>query len=124
MTTPKHLEANRRNAQLPTGPRTPEGKAVVARNALKYGLLPSKALLPGESDSDLAELSRRLRNDLRPVGEMENLLVDRIIASTWRLVRLEAVEAGLFHHRYYDELIDRAKAEAQKYKSGNLHTLL
>src|SRR5207245_1461052 len=37
--TEKKREANRRNAQLSTGPKTFEGKERVARNALKHGLL-------------------------------------------------------------------------------------
>lgn len=35
--TPAMVEANRRNAQLSTGPRTEEGKAAVCRNAWKHG---------------------------------------------------------------------------------------
>lgn len=34
----KQIAANRRNAQKPTGPRTPEGKAAACHNAVKHGL--------------------------------------------------------------------------------------
>jgi hypothetical protein len=41
----KQLLANRRNADSSTGPRTPEGKAAVSRNALAHGLT-AAALAP------------------------------------------------------------------------------
>ena len=37
--------ANRLNAQKSTGPRTPEGKAVVSQNAVKHGLLAEQVVL-------------------------------------------------------------------------------
>ena len=38
MTSPAKLRANRRNSAKSTGPRTPAGKAIVARNARRHGL--------------------------------------------------------------------------------------
>src|SRR2546426_9659331 len=39
LTTTKKIEANRRNAQFSTGPKSPEGKKIVAGNARKHCLL-------------------------------------------------------------------------------------
>jgi len=96
MTTPAKSTANRKNALRSTGPRTPEGKAVAARNALRHGLLSREVLVPNESQEDLEAFGARLRAELCPVGELEALLVDRIVSSAWRLRRVLAVEAGLF----------------------------
>jgi hypothetical protein len=38
MTSQRRIEANRRNAQFSTGPRTPEGKARCSQNSRKHGL--------------------------------------------------------------------------------------
>src|SRR5262245_1219721 len=38
MTSAAKIRANRRNARKSTGPRTPGGKATVARNAQRHGL--------------------------------------------------------------------------------------
>ncbi|HWE39743.1 MAG TPA: hypothetical protein VG406_24550, partial [Isosphaeraceae bacterium] len=43
------LAARRANAKLSTGPRTPEGKAIAAMNAVSHGLCANTAVLPGES---------------------------------------------------------------------------
>lgn len=69
-------------------------------------------LLPGEDEAALAELSGRLRDELRPVGELEGLLVERVIAAAWRLRRLGRVEAGIFAWERLEELADRAEREA------------
>src|SRR5215217_2847375 len=96
VTSEKKAEANRRNALKSTGPNTPEGKAAVRHNAMKHGLLSKDILLPGDDEATLLELSEHVRDQLQPVGELEGLLVDRIISSTWRLRRLGRVEAGIF----------------------------
>jgi hypothetical protein len=96
MTSLRQIEANRRNAQQSTGPRTPRGKAVVALNALRHGLLAREAVIQGESAADLVDLARRLRHQLAPMGELELLLVDRIVATVWRLHRAIALETRLF----------------------------
>jgi hypothetical protein len=103
MTSEKQIEANRRNALKSTGPKTPEGKNAIRLNALKHGLLSREILLPGEDEEALRELDERLRGELQPVGELENLLVERIIASYWRLRRLGRVETGIFAWELYGE---------------------
>jgi hypothetical protein len=50
LTSARQIAANRRNARLSTGPRTPRGKAAASRNALRHGL--SANLL---ADPDLVE---------------------------------------------------------------------
>jgi len=109
-------EANRRNAQKSTGPKTPEGKAAVRLNALRHGLLSKEVLLPGEDGEALGELGERLGTELQPVGELENLLVDRIVAAVWRLGRLGRVEAGIFAWERFEEQAERAEREARGYE--------
>lgn len=82
----KQVEANRRNAKL-GGVKTEEGKAISRLNALKHGLLSSVILLPEENETDLVDLGRKLRSELKPVGEVELALVDRIASNLWRLRR-------------------------------------
>ena len=95
MTTTRQADANRLNALKSTGPRTLAGKAMVAHNATKHGLLSRESLVKGESEADLVGFGKRLRAQLAPVGELELLLVDRIVSTAWRLRRLVCVEAML-----------------------------
>ena len=74
MTSEQRAEANRQNATKSTGPRTPAGKAAVALNGIKHGLLSRECLLKGESETELVAFGKRLRAKLAPVGELELLL--------------------------------------------------
>ena len=49
MISEKQLEANRRNAQQSTGPKTAEGKAHSSRNNLRHGLTGHVNILPTEN---------------------------------------------------------------------------
>ena len=102
MATTKQIAANRRNALKSTGPKTPKGKAIVALNATKHGLLSREVLLPEEDEAALVQLGQRLRAQLQPIGELEILLVDRIVSSAWRLRRALAVEVGVTQDRRFD----------------------
>jgi hypothetical protein len=124
MTSAKKSEANRQNALKSTGPKTPEGKAANRLNAVKHGLLSEQVLLPGEDEEALRELSEHLRAELQPVGYLEDLLVERIIAAYWRLRRLGRVEAGIFAWELYGELAERAQQEARTHEKSGLDQLL
>jgi hypothetical protein len=93
---------------------------------MKHGLLSREVLLPGEDGTDLSELAENLRVQLAPVGGLESLFVDRIIAAVWRLRRVIRVETGLFAFRHYQAIVDRARVEAQYYTrtEGGINALL
>ena len=90
----KQLDANRQNAQL-GGVKTDEGKAVNKYNAMKHGLLSEEVLLEGEDEALLITFAKKLRAELKPETEFELLLVDRIIANSWRLKRAMKIETGM-----------------------------
>lgn len=93
MTSPKQLAANRRNAQRSTGPRSEDGKAVSAGNALRHGILSRLEVLPGLEDAAAYEEHvRQTREALVPVGYLEETLADRIASVAWRLGRVVRAE--------------------------------
>ncbi|MCP4570635.1 MAG: hypothetical protein GY841_23870 [FCB group bacterium] len=98
MATKKQIEANQKNALKSTGPKTPGGKAIVGRNAVKHGLYSKEVVLKGgligENANEFEELLQGLIADLRPVGTMETILVEKIAASSWRFKRLFRAECG------------------------------
>src|SRR5437867_8884266 len=104
MTTSPRLGANRQNALLSTGPRTPEGKAVACQNARTHGLLSREVLLPDENRLRLIALREQFLAELAPVGELETLLVDHMVARAWRLRRLHRVETGVFQGARDDDI--------------------
>ena len=94
MSTRAQRRANRRNAELSTGPRTPEGKAVSSRNAIKHNLSGTTfVLLPGEDRVAFEALAREYRNEWRPRTPHETFLVTQMIQSRWRLNRIARMEA-------------------------------
>jgi transcription termination factor NusB len=102
MATEKQIAANRANASKSTGPKSAQGKGAVRRNALQHGLLARESMLPGEEPHELEALGRRLRDQLQPEGELEELLVDQMLASVWKLRRLNQVESGVFAYQLYE----------------------
>jgi len=95
MATLSQIEANRRNAQLSTGPRTPEGKAASSMNAFKTGIDAESSVIPGEDAAALAALTERFYQDCQPQTAIESLLVDNIIRASWRLRRFDRIDAEI-----------------------------
>lgn len=96
MTTQKQIQANRENAKR-GGVKTANGKSVSRYNAVKHGLLSKEVLLEGEQEEVLQEIGKRMRSELKPATEIEYVLVDRIVANTWRLKRAMKVEKEMFY---------------------------
>ena len=78
------------------GPKTPEGKARSAMNALRHGLRAQRFhLLPEESDADFAAFARRLKATYVPEDDGEREAIDGLAAALWQASRADAQEAAV-----------------------------
>lgn len=80
------------------GPRTPIGKQRASRNSLRHGIFARDLVIGEESFEEYEELLRGFLDSLQPVGQVEELLVEKLAVYTWRhrrLLRAEAAEIGV-----------------------------
>jgi hypothetical protein len=88
----KQLAANRRNAKMSTGPRTPEGKAVSSRNALKHGIFSADTILKFPPFNENRKHYHRVRDlfmkELAPTSSLQKCLATEIINTVWRSRRV------------------------------------
>jgi len=93
-TSARKVEANRKNAQHSTGPRTDEGKARSSQNSIKHGIFLTKLLTsaPPEAIAEIQELAVGLWEYYKPDGILEEILVQKIVAETARYGRILALE--------------------------------
>lgn len=96
MATEQQIAANRRNAQLSTGPRSVEGKAASSRNALKTGLYTRGIIVGSENPDQLAELEAAYTAEYAPATPTERALVDSLIHYEWLLRRYRWVETEVW----------------------------
>ena len=99
--TEKQLEANRRNAQKSTGPKTPEGKIRATLNAWRHGLTGQVAVLPQEDRQAFETFCSAIRKAYKPEGPLELQIAQSIAEDEWRLNRARAIEnnvLALGHH--------------------------
>src|ERR1700676_1221020 len=96
MATLKQFEANRRNAQKSTGPKTPESKSAVSMNALRHGLRARSVMLPGEDPTEFHQLCNDLESEWTPQSRTEQFYVEQMAVSQWKLTRMEVVEVNVF----------------------------
>ena len=102
MATQNQIDANRRNSQKSTGPRSAEGKAASRFNALKSGIDAQAQVIPGENSDDLEALAANYHQQFQPATPLECSLVDSLIHAEWQLRRLRRVEAQLWKNEIAD----------------------
>ena len=96
MTSFRQIEANRRNAQLSTGPVTEEGKTRSRQNAVRHGLTAETVIDALEDAEDYAAFEMAITADYDAQSAVERELVLRLASLLWRLRRATAIESGLF----------------------------
>jgi len=96
MATLKQTEANRRNALKSTGPKTPEGKAIVSMNSLRHGLRARTVVLPGESREEFNQLCDTLQAEWKPRSRTAQFYLEQMAVSQWKLTRMEVAESNVY----------------------------
>jgi hypothetical protein len=105
MATQAQIDANRRNAQASTGPKTEAGKANSSRNATRFGLFSThNCVLPGEEEI-YDHLCHSLWDELAPVGTIEEVTAAEYVRAIWLLRRcaVAAESLGMYVTRQCNE---------------------
>jgi len=120
MATAAQVIANQANAARSTGPRTPEGKACSARNALRHGLTAARLVVRDDEHEEFEGLRAGLLAELAPEGAVETLTFNELLHAAWnlhRFRRLETERSGALEDDASCEFLDRLgryQARAQR----------
>jgi hypothetical protein len=95
MTSFRQIEANRRNAQSSTGPKTEAGKQHSRGNAVRHGLTAETVIDILEDPEDYKAFELSVTSDFDAQTAVERELVLRLASLLWRLRRSTAIETGL-----------------------------
>jgi hypothetical protein len=98
MISSAQLAANQANAQRSTGPKTAQGKAISARNNFRHGFSGAFTVLPWESQDEFEMLLGGLRDEHRPSGLTEMILVDKMAQALWLSKRTLMLQHVTFNH--------------------------
>jgi hypothetical protein len=126
--TQKQIEANRANAKLSTGPRTPAGKEASAGNAVSHGMTAEKYLTMTESAEEF-EAAFAARRRFYPEGDpIIDSLVRKITLAHFRIDRAYEAEAEMLNNNndsLADVLVrhDQPVKKLNGYESSNCRTL-
>ena len=93
-TSTNRIEANRRNAEKSTGPRSADGKSRSRFNAVKHGMAAKLPVLPGEDPEAFRAHRDAWTAELQPRGQVERQLVDRAVHVSWQLQRVDRAQAA------------------------------
>ena len=112
MTSFRQIEANRRNAQSSTGPKTEAGKQRSRGNAVRHGLTAETVIDVLEDPEDYKAFEMSVTSDYDAQTAVERELVLRLASLLWRLRRATAIETGLL--QIQNEIVREATHEPQR----------
>ncbi len=113
MATQAQIDANRRNAQHSTGPKTNAGKTTARQNAHSHGLCSASAVAPGDDPAVYQAFATAIVAELDPAGINQRLQAERIAFLTWKLQRIPAIEASMLD-------VTRLRCKQQALKNGHV----
>ena len=82
------------------GPGTVAGKMKSSRNSITSGLTSASPVAGGETEEEWETFIQGCREDLHPVGVLEEALVANIAMDLWRKRRIQRYETGIVRTRF------------------------
>ncbi len=113
-TSQKRIDANRKNAQRSTGPRTPEGKSRSRFNGLQHGLAATVPVLPGEDPAAFQARVDAVMDSFAPQNQVEVELLERVAATSLSLDRATRAEVARLSHKIRHDAIEREQRENEE----------
>lgn len=111
MATAAQIEANRRNAQKSTGPRTEEGKNRSRLNSLDHGCRANILVLPTEDFAEYESQLQAWKFSLQPRNPVEETLVERLVSLKWQEKRIDRAHTARLTRRISHTSIEEADRE-------------
>ena len=124
MTSESQINANRANAQHSTGPSSPEGKLKSSHNALKTGLTGRTILLPSDDLGAYENFVEILKRKYQPTEAYEKHLVQNIVDTEWRLLRIPALESGYYALGRHELAAECAHEPNEQVRAAMLEALI
>jgi hypothetical protein len=102
MSSQRQIEANRRNAQKSTGPKTEAGKDACRFNAVQHGFTAQRFVVDHEDESEFDAFRDDFFAEHAPATATETFLVEQMVAAAWRIRRIRNVEAAFWDLKMAD----------------------
>jgi hypothetical protein len=99
MASAAQITANRANAQLSTGPRSPEGKARSSQNAQRSGLFAAVENLVPPLRARYQEFLSRYQAEFSPATDRERELLAQLALAAFRCDRALLLQMGFFQEK-------------------------
>jgi hypothetical protein len=113
LASPARIEANRRNSQRSTGPKTTEGKERSRRNGLKHGMTGAGIVLAEEDLTEVEQRNEALQAELDPQSLLGKIMVRQMAMLSVRMERSGTQEeiAIALRVRHAPEDFDQARLD-------------
>ena len=89
-TSEAQLTANRENAKLSTGPKSPEGRAKVRLNAVKQGFSSHASVIPEHQVPAFRGHFEAFQTEYKPYGPTEAFLLQSLAEISWSTQQIRA----------------------------------
>jgi hypothetical protein len=119
MTSFRQFEANRRNAQRSTGPKTEDGKRRSRRNAVRHGLCAETVIEIVEDVEDYKEFESAIIAGYDAETAVERELALRLASLLWRIRRATSIDTDLM--RLQVEIMRKHRMPDSSGRSPKLH---